>query len=75
MKREFEKKLYQSIQVDIKSFFQNNDNISRNYENCIEYLNEIIDVIKEYSSNELLAKLYLEKDYYQNNYSYYKAIK
>lgn len=75
MKREFEKKLYQSIQIDIKSFFRNNDNISRNYENCIEYLNEIIDVAKEHASNELLTKLYSERDYYKNKYSYYKTIK
>ena len=54
MNREFEKKLYTSIQIDIKSFFQNNKSVTENYEDCIYYLEEIITIIKYHVSNELL---------------------
>lgn len=73
MNREFEEKFYKLISKDIKKFFYNTDNIAESYEDCIDYLEEIISVVTPDASNDLLNRLYLKKEMYQRKYN--KVIK
>ena len=74
MKKEFEKKLYTNILIDIKNIYQDDKSISENYYDCWCYLNDIIDTISDNASNWLLNKLCEDRDYYQNKYLINKGL-
>ena len=74
MKKEFEKKLYTNILIDIKNIYQDENSITENYYDCWCYLNDIIDTISDNASNWLLNKLYEDRDYYQNKYLINKGL-
>ena len=74
MKKEFEKKLYTKILIDIKNIYQDDKSITENYYDCWCYLNDIIDTVSDSASTWLLNELYNQRDYYQNNYLINKGL-
>ena len=74
MKKEFEKKLYTKILIDIKNIYQDDKSITENYYDCWCYLNDIIDSVSDSASTWLLNELYNQRDYYQNNYLINKGL-
>ena len=74
MKKEFEKKLYTKILIDIKNIYQDDKSITENYYDCWSYLNDIIDIVSDSASTWLLNELYNQRDYYQNNYLINKGL-
>ena len=74
MKKEFEKKLYTNILIDIKNIYQDDKSITENYYDCWSYLNDIINIISDSASKELLNKLYDDRQYYQDKYLINKGL-
>ena len=74
MKKEFEKKLYTKILIDIKNIYQDDKSITENYYDCWCYLNDIIDTVSDSASKWLLNELYNQRDYYQNKYLINKGL-
>ena len=75
MAREFEKKLYINILVDTIRIFENENDVTSNYYDCLCYFYDLFDSVSDNASNWLLNKLYEDRDYYQNKYLTKKGLK
>ena len=74
MKREFEEKLLVLISRDIKEISNNENSISKNYYDCYNYLNDIINTIVNSASDWLLTELCIQKQFYQYKYLIAKGL-
>ena len=74
MTKAFEQKLLVMISRDIRRIFSNKDTITKNYRDCYNYLNEIIDIVRDIASQCLLTELYILTDDYQYKYLFNKGL-
>ena len=74
MTKAFEQKLLVMISRDIRRIFANEDTITKNYHDCYNYLNEMIDIIRDNASQWLLTELYILTDDYQYKYLFNKGL-
>ena len=74
MTKAFEQKLLVMISRDIRRIFANKDTITKNYYDCYNYLNEIIDSLTDIASQWLLTELYILTDEYQHKYLVNKGL-
>ena len=74
MTKAFEQKLLVMISRDIRRIFANEDTITKNYRDCYNYLNEIIDIVRDIASQWLLTELYILTDDYQHKYLFNKGL-
>lgn len=74
MKKEFEKKLYNSILADTRKIFKDDNTVTQNYYDCWCYYNEIIDMVSDSGSEWLLNNLYEDRDEYKNKYLHEKGL-
>ena len=66
MTKAFERNLLIMISRDIRRIFANEDTITKNYRDCYNYLNEIIDIVRDIASQWLLTEVYILTDDYQH---------
>ena len=74
MTKAFEQKLLVMISRDIRRIFANEDTITKNYRDCYNYLNEIIDIVRDIASQWLLTELYILTAEYQHKYLVNKGL-
>ena len=74
MTKAFEKKLLVMISRDIRRIFTNENTITKNYYDCYNYLNDIIDNVRDNASDWLLTELYILTAQYQYQYLYNKGL-
>ena len=74
MTKAFEQKLLVMISRDIRRIFANEDTITKNYCDCYNYLNEMIDIVRDIASQWLLTELYNLTDDYQYKYLFNKGL-
>ena len=74
MTKAFEQKLLVMISRDIRRIFANEDTITKNYLDCYNYLNEIIDIVRDIASQWLLTELYILTGDYQHKYLVNKGL-
>ena len=74
MKREFEKKLLNMISRDMREILKDKNSITKNYYNCYNFLNDIINTIGDSVSECLLTELCIQKQYYKYRYLINKGL-
>ena len=74
MKRDFERKLLIMITEDTRKIFKDENSISKNYYDCYNYLNDIINTVGNNASDWLLTELCIQKQYYQYRYLINKGL-
>ena len=74
MTKAFEQKLLVMISRDIRRIFANEDTFTKNYYDCYNYLNEIIDSLTDIASQWLLTELYILTAEYHNKYLVNKGL-
>ena len=74
MTKAFEQKLLVMISRDIRRIFANEDTITKNYRDCYNYLNEIIDIVRDIASQWLLTELYSLTGEYKHKYLFNKGL-
>ena len=74
MTKAFEQKLLIMISRDIRRIFANENTITKNYRDCYNYLNEIIDNVRDNASQWLLTELYILTAQYQYQYLFNKGL-
>ena len=74
MTKAFERNLLLMISRDIRRIFTNDNTITKNYLDCYNYLNEIIDNVRDNASDWLLTELYILSAQYQYQYLFNKGL-
>ena len=74
MTKAFERNLLLMISRDIRRIFTNENTITKNYYDCYNYLNEVIDNVRVNASDWLLTELYILTSQYQYQYLYNKGL-
>ena len=74
MTKSFERNLLIMVSRDIRRIFTNDNTITKNYRECYNYLNEIIDNVRENASDWLLTELYILSAQYQYQYLVNKGL-
>ena len=75
LKKTFEEKFLVMVSFDIiKIFNKENSTITKNYYDCYNYLNEIIDTVRDNASDWLLTELYILTAQYQYQYLFNKGL-
>ena len=75
MKKTFEEKFLTMILFDVRKIFnKENSTITKNYYDCYNYLNEIIDTVIDNASQWLLTELYCLRAEYQYRYLINKGL-
>ena len=75
MKKAFEEKFLTMILFDVRKIFnKENSTITKNYYDCYNYLNEIIDKVRDNASEWLLTELYILTAQYQYQYLVNKGL-
>ena len=74
MTKAFERNLLIMISRDIRRIFTNENTITKNYYDCYNYLNEIIDNVRDNASEWLLTELYILTAQYQYQYLFSKGL-
>ena len=59
MTKAFEQKLLIMISRDIRRIFTNENTITKNYYDCYNFLNDIIDNVRDNASQWLLTEFYI----------------
>ena len=74
MTKAFERNLLLMISRDIRRIFTNENTITKNYYDCYNYLNDIIDNVRDNASDWLLTELYILTAQYQYQYLFNKGL-
>ena len=75
MKKAFEEKFLIMILADVRKISNCEENsITKNYRNCYNYLNDIINTLGNTASEWLIIELCIQKQYYQYRYLYNKGL-
>ena len=74
MTKSFERNLLLMISRHITRIFTNENTITKNYYECYNYLNEIIDNVRDNASEWLLTELYILSAEYQYKYLVNKGL-
>ena len=74
MKRQFEEKFLIMVSADTQKIFKDENTVTKNYYDCYNYLNDIINTIGDIASDWLIIELCIQKQLYQFRYLYYKGL-
>ena len=66
MKKELEEKIYVNTLLGLSNIFGNDDSITKNYYDCCNYLENIINMISDDSSIWILGEINKLYECYQN---------